>query len=138
MATKVLIVDDEACVRDVFRLTLAEFDCEVYYAESISEAIKVATEKVFDIAFVDIVLEDGSGVDFLRQIEVLHPTLPCCLLTGHPDKFAKVQEEFNSAGKKLRIMLKPVWPEQIIEAAKALLEHGLDATYCNIDMKAKH
>lgn len=133
MATKILVVDDEQCIRDVFVFTLSEFGCEITCAQSIEEALDACQKQVYSLAFIDVVLPDGLGIELAEKLFSSHPEMPCCILTGHPDKFSKIREDYALRGAKLRIMLKPIWPEQILEAASSLLDQGQDSSYCNIE-----
>lgn len=132
MSTKILIVDDEQCVRDIFTMALTDFGCEVVCADSVESALREVRSGDFDVAFIDVVLPDGLGTQVLEAIKAAHPTKACCMLTGHPDKFAKIKADYASQGFTLSMMLKPVWPEQILEAATELLAKGRDAKYCNV------
>lgn len=132
MSTRVLVVDDEKCIRDLFEFVMSKKGCDVKCADSEEAAKELCKTERFDIAFVDVVLGDKEGNILVEELSQLYPSTIYCLLTGHPDKFADIQKDYAARGISLRIMLKPVWQEQILEAARELLGKGADSQYSNI------
>lgn len=82
---RILILDDEA----VFRNELADFFTELSYipfsAATPSEAFRILQEENIDIALVDIVLPEMSGLEVLNRIRNLNPHVACIAITGHGD-----------------------------------------------------
>ncbi|HEX3346426.1 MAG TPA: response regulator [Polyangiaceae bacterium] len=80
-----LIVDDEAIVcRAIARLVRREF--EPVLAGSVAEASRELAKPGAWWAFViDVLLPDGSGLDFLADARRTHPTTPAMVLTGWLD-----------------------------------------------------
>lgn len=87
MSTRILIVDDHPLVRQgLIGLISTQPDFEVCgEASGISEAKKVAAESQPDVAIIDLTLEDGSGIDLLKDLRVTHPDLKLIVLTMHDE-----------------------------------------------------
>ncbi|MGK7346348.1 MAG: sigma-54-dependent transcriptional regulator [Candidatus Nitrospinota bacterium M3_3B_026] len=65
---KILVLDDERTLRIVLSRDLARRDFHVDTAETVAEAEELLNEGGYSLAFVDIVLPDGSGLDLLEKI----------------------------------------------------------------------
>ena len=66
--THVLIVDDEADIRDSLEAILREEDYAVTTAGTVAEALVLARDTDFTAVLLDIWLPDGDGLDLLAQI----------------------------------------------------------------------
>jgi len=68
MPKKILIVDDRPEVRRLIELTLQTAGYETVQAETGSEALKLATDEMPDLIFLDIMMPDMSGIDVLARL----------------------------------------------------------------------
>ncbi|MFL5759795.1 MAG: response regulator [Thermomicrobiales bacterium] len=82
---RILLVDDHAAFRQPFAFILdREPDLAVVgQAGSLAEAMRIKTE--FDVATVDLTLEDGNGVDVVRSLRASNPSGSVCVLTASQD-----------------------------------------------------
>lgn len=81
---KVLIVDDEENVRNVFRdfcRTSPLF--EVATASGGEEAVNMVCDEKFDIVTVDLVMPEMSGLEAIKTIKSKKPHLPVVIVTGN-------------------------------------------------------
>lgn len=67
-ALQLLVVDDDATQRSLIALAAGQAGHEVTVAASCAEAIKLIKNKQFDCVTLDLVLQDGDGVDVLREM----------------------------------------------------------------------
>ncbi len=65
MKPNLLIVDDDESVRESFRLALQD-DYDLTFAEDAKATLKVLKGRIFDLCLLDIMLPDGSGLDFIK------------------------------------------------------------------------
>ncbi len=65
-APRVLVVDDEPAIREALCFALERDGCEIATAGSLREARKAAPG--VDLIVLDLVLPDGAGLDFLREL----------------------------------------------------------------------
>jgi signal transduction histidine kinase len=101
----VLVVDDEAMVRDSMRLLLTELGCTVLLAEGNDAAQQLAREHPIDLMLCDWRLREGrSGLAAIHAVRDLQPAVRAVLITGDtaPDRIRDVQ----SAG--IPMLYKPV------------------------------
>lgn len=78
---RILAVDDDAGMRRVLSRTLAP-PYQVELAESVAEARELVARTSFDVALVDIQLEDGDGFHLCREIRERSPRTDVILITG--------------------------------------------------------
>jgi signal transduction histidine kinase/ActR/RegA family two-component response regulator len=72
---RILVVDDEECVRDLLTRTLALDGHSVVTAASAPEALDQLRDGAFDLVLSDIVLAGMSGIDLYREIDRHHRPL---------------------------------------------------------------
>ena len=81
----VLIVDDDARVRDVLRDIIAEQGHQVVSAESGLRAIEAIQQQHFDLILLDLVLPDVSGVEVLRRLKAQDERAVVVVITAYGD-----------------------------------------------------
>ncbi|MCB2170601.1 MAG: response regulator [Deltaproteobacteria bacterium] len=80
---KLLLVDDEVGFVDVLSKRLSKRNMTVTAAYSGTEAIQTLRKQDFDVAVLDLKLEDMDGIEILKIFKKLVPTMPVIMLTGH-------------------------------------------------------
>lgn len=79
---RVLVIDDHAIVREGMKQVLAEEPMvTVGEASTGQEALRRVRREPWDVVILDIGLPDRSGLDVLREIKAIRPTLPVLVLT---------------------------------------------------------
>ncbi|HUK66981.1 MAG TPA: response regulator [Anaeromyxobacteraceae bacterium] len=133
---KVLVVDDdEANLRAFQRVFRRQYD--ITAACSGEEALVELKSSRFDVALVDYAMPGMSGIDLLRQIEVLYPAVSRIMLTAHAD-LAEVVATTRS-GLTLAAVMKP-WERSDIERAvnRALSLASMAKAVAHMRAKAGH
>lgn len=85
---KVLLVDDHTVVRSGVRLMLSSAG-EIYVvgeASTASEALQLATAQQFDVALVDIALPGKNGLELLKSLRVVQPSLAVLILSTYSEE----------------------------------------------------
>jgi putative two-component system response regulator len=80
--TRVLVIDDDAVVRDVIGEMLAASGYEVICATTAAEALELFTDEEISLVVSDIVMPDLSGLELLEEMRLHRPNLPIVLVTG--------------------------------------------------------
>lgn len=96
MKGKILIVDDEESVRELFSVVFAEEDYEVIAAESGNQALDILAKDTIDVIFLDLKLFGMNGIDLCRQIRETKPVSMIFAITGWAPLFEI--EECREAG----------------------------------------
>ncbi len=79
----VLVVDDEADIRELLELTLLRMGLAVDSAGSLAEAKALLKAKRFDLCLTDMRLPDGEGLDLVRHIGAQCGDLPVAVITAY-------------------------------------------------------
>ena len=92
MAIKILIVEDEPDIRKTLQYNLAKESYDVATAGSISEAKLLTNQNQPHLIILDLMLPDGSGLDFCRDIKSTEDTknIPVIILTAKTDEVDRV------------------------------------------------
>jgi DNA-binding NarL/FixJ family response regulator len=117
---KILIVDDHSIVRrGLIQLINQEPDLSVCgQAENAMEALAAIKERSFDLAVVDISLDDINGIQLTEKIHLLCPNLPVLILTMHNEAvYAKRALRAGAVG----YVTKNEAAEKIVTAIRQLL-----------------
>ncbi len=109
---RVLLVDDEAGFIDVLQKRLGKRGLKITSAISGTVAIKVLRENDFDVAILDLKMEDMDGIEVLRIFKKMVPEMPVIMLTGHGSE--KAAREGMASGA-FDYLLKPCDLEKLLE-----------------------
>ncbi len=80
---KLLLVDDEEAYVDVLANRLRRRNMDVTKAYSGSDGIKALRGQDFDLAVLDLKMEDMDGIEVLKIFKKMAPDLKVIMLTGH-------------------------------------------------------
>lgn len=78
-----LLVDDEVGFVDVLGKRMRKRGLNVTTATSGTEGIQTLRGQDFDVAVVDLKLEDMDGIEVLEIFKKMVPEMPVIMLTGH-------------------------------------------------------
>src|SRR5580693_5865241 len=79
----VLIVDDEAEIRESLESILREEDYLVTTAATAAEAMSLLRDVTYDVVLLDIWLPDRDGLDTLVEIKHLEVSPEVVMISGH-------------------------------------------------------
>jgi len=82
MKEHILVVDDEAPIRDLLGEFFRRRGYTVTTAATGEDALRLADEVVLQLVILDIALPDADGLELLESIKSGHPNLPVIVLTG--------------------------------------------------------
>lgn len=109
---RVLIVDDEKWVQDVFRdfFDLTEA-FEVDIADTGEEAIRKVSANRYDLITLDLIMPEISGLEVLETIKRVTPQVPVMVITGNA-----TEKIINQAGMlgACSVLFKPLMLENFI------------------------
>ncbi|MGB6848013.1 MAG: sigma-54 dependent transcriptional regulator, partial [Thermoanaerobaculia bacterium] len=118
--TSILIVDDEPIVLQSLAAWLRQEGHDVDTAEGAREALQLAANRSYEIAFVDIKMPDIDGLELQSQLASADPELTIIIMTA----YASVE----SAVKALKAgaydyISKPFNPEELSHLVRRATEH---------------
>lgn len=79
---KILIVDDEKMICEEFREILQEDNHEVDIAVRGDEAIRMVTDREYDIVFLDVLMPKMEGRQIFEEIKKVRP-VPVAIMSGY-------------------------------------------------------
>lgn len=114
----ILIIDDEATLRQMMARVLQRAGYEVTTAANGKDGLKLASAHSFDLIYLDIRMPDVSGLEVLKTIHTQSPDLPVILFTAQPDLHSALEALRRGATDYL---LKPLRPQTVIDRTQAVL-----------------
>ncbi len=115
---RVLIIDDEATLRQTLARILQRAGFEATTVSTGGEGLRIVGEQVFDLVYLDIRMPDMNGLDVLKTIHAQFPELPVILFTAQPDLHSAVEALRRGA---IDYLMKPLKPQMIIDRTRAVL-----------------
>src|SRR6266700_1793804 len=79
----ILVIDDEAGIRDSLEVLLTLEDYAVKMAADGDQGLRILELENFDLVLLDLALPGRSGLELLPQIKVLQPELPVIMITAY-------------------------------------------------------
>jgi DNA-binding NtrC family response regulator len=116
---RLLLVDDEVGYLEVLAKRLTRRGFQVTTATSGTEGIRALRKCEFDLAVVDLKMEDMDGIEVLKVFKKMDPSLKVIMLTGHGSE--RAARDGISQGA-FDYLIKPVGLEVLLETIAAALE----------------
>jgi DNA-binding response OmpR family regulator len=79
---RLLLVDDDAMVRDMLAVTLTAAGHTVVQAENGREGAKLFRAAPTDLVITDLVMPDREGLETISELRAEWPTLPIIAMSG--------------------------------------------------------
>lgn len=111
----VLLVDDEAGIRETLAINLELDGFKTLSASSGSEAMELLKKHAIDFVISDIRMPRGDGITLLKDIKVLYPDIPHVVLISG---FSEVSTDEVKKLGAIDLMLKPPDIDLLIELIK--------------------
>jgi excisionase family DNA binding protein len=114
----VLIVDDDARLREMVRLSLEVEGYVVREASSADDALGAIEDQAPDLVLLDIVMPGVDGWQMLTRMQERHGSIPVIMFSGQVDDEAAGRAADGGASGFIG---KPFDPGQLVERAKQLV-----------------
>jgi excisionase family DNA binding protein len=114
----VLVVDDDAALRELIRVSLSLDGYTVREAASAEEALAAIEDTAPDLVLLDVVMPGVDGWQMLQRMQERHGSIPVIMFSGKVDEDAAADAEERGARGFIG---KPFDPQQLIERAKQLV-----------------
>jgi DNA-binding NtrC family response regulator len=124
-STRVLVLDDESTMRTALFRTLDRKGYSVVTSQNIEEAksycsVNGGSDKIFDLAIVDVNLPDGDGLEFMTYLKSIYPAIQVIVLTG----FATIESAVLATQKgAYHFLTKPFSIEELMSVSEKALDH---------------
>ena len=81
--TRILVIDDEAAIRDSLRMTLEYEGYEFVGAATGQEGLALAERDTPDLVLLDVKMPGMDGLEVLDRLHAMNETLPVVVISGH-------------------------------------------------------
>ncbi len=123
MKPRILVIDDEAAIRDSLRMILEYEHYECLGAASGPEGIALVQRDRPDLVLLDIKMSGMDGMEVLRKLHAHDDTLPVVMISGHGTTSTAVEAIKSGA---IDFLDKPVSSERVIVTVQNVLrQHDL-------------
>jgi excisionase family DNA binding protein len=114
----VLVVDDDARLREFVRVNLEMEGYTVREASSADEALAALEDQAPQLVLLDVVMPGVDGWQMLQRMQERHGSIPVIMFSGKVDDESAADAEQRGARA---FVGKPFDPQQLIERAKQLV-----------------
>jgi DNA-binding NtrC family response regulator len=114
--TRVLVIDDQADVRAMICIVLRLNHFEAAEAESAAAGLKMFEQSAFDVAIVDVFLQDANGLDVIAAMRKKITDFPVIAISGMPS-FDTASHSAEQLG--VVCLRKPFRPNDLLGAIEA-------------------
>lgn len=121
---RVLVVDDDADMREFLRTVLADGGAMVQAVPSVVEALTAFDRMPPDVLVSDIGMPEFDGFDLIEAIRQRPAAnggrVPAVALTG----FSRIEDRRRAIASGFQVhVIKPVEPDEILDIVASLLRH---------------
>lgn len=123
MSKRILVVEDEAPIRDMIKFVLEQSDYEVVEAEDFDVALEKIKEPYPDLILLDWMLPGGSGIQLAKKLKQHDHTrdIPVIMLTARGEEEDKVKGLDAGADD---YVTKPFSPKELVARIKAVMRRA--------------
>ena len=118
MKQKILVADDEECIRFTFSEFLQDGGYHVETADSLSCCIKKMQQEAFDLLFLDIGFGTDNGIEAIQALKALQPECRIVIITGSPRQKSLIEAKKHGA---IDYLAKPVYQASLLYNTKKVL-----------------
>jgi two-component system response regulator PilR (NtrC family) len=112
---RILLVEDDADVRELFESSLLDAGYEVDAVEALGDGLELLEGIVYDFVLTDGRLPDGTGVELADRAAI--KGVPAVIVTGYAFMF----RDLMGASTQYKVVLKPIRPSEILHIIEQAL-----------------
>jgi two-component system nitrogen regulation response regulator NtrX len=121
MRPRILVIDDEAAIRESLRMILEYEGYDCLLAATGQDGLALAERERPDLVFLDIKMPGIDGLEVLGRLKQLDEALPVVIISGHGTTQTALEAGRLGAA---RFIEKPLSREQVLDAVRGGLELG--------------
>jgi excisionase family DNA binding protein len=114
----VLVVDDDARLREFMRVNLEIEGYTVRESENAEQALDAIANEAPDLVLLDVVMPGVDGWELLQKLQERHGSIPVIMFSGQVDERSAAEAEERGARG---FVGKPFDPQELLNRAKALV-----------------
>jgi DNA-binding NtrC family response regulator len=98
MNEKILVIDDEPGIRDLFKYLLEPLGYRIFTAVDGLEGVEMVKKDSFDIIFLDVYMPRMKGPEALKIIKEMKPDQPVIIFSSSSDPEFRFEAEAKNLG----------------------------------------
>jgi len=122
MATEILIIDDNADIRNILDELIQDAGYKTRLAANFNQGLSEIDKKLPDVAIIDVKLDkgDNDGIQLLEHIKAKNTDIPVIIISGH----ANIEMAINSLRSgAFEFIQKPFDKERLLNFVKRAVEN---------------
>ena len=135
MSTEILIIDDNADIRNILRDLISDAGYETRIAANYNQALVEIDKKLPDVAIIDVKLDkgDNDGIELLNHIKNKNKDIPVIIISGHANIEMAIKSLKSGA---FEFIQKPFDQERLLNFVKRAVEN-YNLKKENLDLQSK-
>ena len=125
MRKRILVIDDEEAIREVFLAALKHTEYQVDTIDSGEKAIAMVERAKYNLVYLDLRMPGLNGVQTLRELRKKDKDVPIYIVTAFHAEFFDQLKSAEEDGVKYELLKKPIGPAQLITVTKGVLEEPI-------------
>jgi DNA-binding response OmpR family regulator len=122
MSKKILIVEDEKILRDMYAEKFSRAGFKVILAQDSQQGLKLAKKEKPDLILLDILLPKENGIFFLKQMRKDPQIAECEVVAFSNYDDPQTKKEAKELGVKGYLIKTNYTPKEIVEKVKEYLK----------------
>src|SRR5215213_2909685 len=118
--SRILVIDDEAAIRDSLKMTLEYEGYEFLGAATGQEGLALAEREAPDLVLLDVKMPGMDGIEVLERLRNMNDQLPVVVISGHGTISTAVDATKKGA---FDFIEKPFASERILVSLRNALDH---------------
>ena len=121
MSEEILIVDDNADIRNIINELIIDAGYKTRLAANYNQALAEIDKKLPDVAILDVKLDkgDNDGIELLSHIKSKNKDIPVIIISGHANIDMAVKAMKNGANEFIE---KPFTTERLLVSVSRTIE----------------
>lgn len=125
MKKQILIIDDDAAIREMFVVVLGDAGYGVDTASTGEEGLVLKQKNKYDLLFLDFKMPGINGVETLQQIRKKDKKIPVYIITSfYGPQFDEIVKS-NEGKLRFELLKKPIDPKTVVTLARNILEKAV-------------
>ena len=122
MGKCILVIDDDAAVRQSFVLSLEDTGYKVDVAESGPKGIIMKNNGDYGLIFLDLKMPEMNGIEVLTAIRKTDKVTPVYVVTAFHKEFLEELSVATKLGLEFQLFKKPIGAEEICALTTSIFE----------------
>ena len=122
MNKHILVIDDDAGIRESLSLVLGDAGYQVDTVESGKQGIQKARRNKYDLIFLDIKMAGMDGIETLQEIRKMGKKIPVYIITAFQREYFRRLEDAKQDGMDFEVIEKPFDRKRLLSLVKDILE----------------